>query len=55
MIFPQKKPSPAGCTTMDITERKQCEEVLRKQKAHFEKLFDLAPEAIVLRISRTAY
>jgi PAS domain S-box-containing protein len=36
-------------TTMDITERKQGEEELRKQKAHFEKLFDLAPEAIVLR------
>jgi PAS domain S-box-containing protein len=36
-------------TTMDITERKQGEEELRRQKAHFEKLFDLAPEAIVLR------
>ena len=36
-------------TTMDITPRKQVEEELRKQKAHFEKLFELAPEAIVLR------
>jgi PAS domain S-box-containing protein len=36
-------------TTMDITERKRAEEELRKQKAHFEKLFELAPEAIVLR------
>ena len=36
-------------TTMDITERKQGEDELRKQKAHFEKLFELAPEAIVLR------
>ena len=36
-------------TTMDITERKRAEEEIRKQKAHFEKLFDLAPEAIVLR------
>ncbi len=36
-------------TTMDITERKRSEEELRKQKAHFEKLFELAPEAIVLR------
>jgi PAS domain S-box-containing protein len=36
-------------TTMDITERKRGEEELRKQKAHFEKLFELAPEAIVLR------
>jgi PAS domain S-box-containing protein len=36
-------------TTMDITERKRAEEGLRKQKAHFEKLFELAPEAIVLR------
>lgn len=35
--------------TMDITERKRSEDELRKQKAHFEKLFDLAPEAIVLR------
>lgn len=35
--------------TMDITERKRGEDELRKQKAHFEKLFDLAPEAIVLR------
>jgi PAS domain S-box-containing protein len=36
-------------TTMDITERKQGEDELRKQKAHFEKLFELAPEAIILR------
>jgi PAS domain S-box-containing protein len=36
-------------TTMDITERKRAEDVIRKQKAHFEKLFELAPEAIVLR------
>jgi PAS domain S-box-containing protein len=36
-------------TTMDITERKRAEEEFRKQKAHFEKLFELAPEAIVLR------
>jgi PAS domain S-box-containing protein len=36
-------------TTMDITQRKRTEEELRKQKAHFEKLFELAPEAIVLR------
>ena len=36
-------------TTMDITQRKSAEEELRKQKAHFEKLFELAPEAIVLR------
>jgi PAS domain S-box-containing protein len=36
-------------TTMDITGRKRAEEELRKQKAHFEKLFELAPEAIVLR------
>jgi formate hydrogenlyase transcriptional activator len=36
-------------TTMDITQRKRAEEELRKQKAHFEKLFELAPEAIVLR------
>ena len=36
-------------TTMDITERKRGEDELRKQKAHFEKLFELAPEAIVLR------
>jgi PAS domain S-box-containing protein len=36
-------------TTMDVTDRKQIEEDLRKQKAHFEKLFELAPEAIVLR------
>jgi PAS domain S-box-containing protein len=36
-------------TTIDITPRKQVEEELRKQKAHFEKLFELAPEAIVLR------
>ncbi len=39
----------AVATAMDITERKQAEDELRKQKAHFEKLFDLAPEAIVLR------
>jgi PAS domain S-box-containing protein len=36
-------------TTMDITERKRGEEELRKQKAHFEELFELAPEAIALR------
>jgi PAS domain S-box-containing protein len=36
-------------TTMDITERKRGEEELRRQKAHFERLFELAPEAIVLR------
>jgi PAS domain S-box-containing protein len=36
-------------TTMDITERKHGEEALRRQKAHFERLFELAPEAIVLR------
>jgi PAS domain S-box-containing protein len=30
-------------------EQEQSEEELRKQKAHFEKLFELAPEAIVLR------
>jgi PAS domain S-box-containing protein len=30
-------------------EQAQSEEQLRKQKAHFEKLFELAPEAIVLR------
>jgi PAS domain S-box-containing protein len=36
-------------TTMDITARKHGEEELRKQKAHFEKLFELAPEPIVLR------
>jgi PAS domain S-box-containing protein len=30
-------------------ERRHIEEDLRKQKAHFEKLFQLAPEAIVLR------
>ena len=36
-------------TTMDITQRKRAEEDLRKQKAHFEKLFELAPEAIILR------
>jgi PAS domain S-box-containing protein len=33
------------------TEQRQAEEELRKQKAHFEKLFELAPEAIVLRDS----
>jgi len=36
-------------TTMDITQRKRVEEELRKQTAHFEKLFELAPEAILLR------
>ena len=36
-------------TTMDITERKRGEDELRRQKAHFERLFELAPEAIVLR------
>ena len=36
-------------TTMNITERKRGEEALRRQKAHFERLFELAPEAIVLR------
>ena len=30
-------------------EQQAVEEALRKQKAHFEKLFELAPEAIVLR------
>jgi PAS domain S-box-containing protein len=30
-------------------EQEHVEEELRKQKAHFEKLFELAPEAIVLR------
>jgi PAS domain S-box-containing protein len=30
-------------------EQQRSEEDLRKQKAHFEKLFELAPEAIVLR------
>ena len=30
-------------------EQRRSEENLRKQKAHFEKLFELAPEAIVLR------
>jgi PAS domain S-box-containing protein len=30
-------------------EQEQVEEELRRQKAHFEKLFELAPEAIVLR------
>jgi PAS domain S-box-containing protein len=35
--------------TMDITESKRTEEELSRQKAHFEKLFELAPEAIVLR------
>lgn len=30
-------------------EQEQSEDQLRKQKAHFEKLFELAPEAIVLR------
>jgi PAS domain S-box-containing protein len=30
-------------------EQRRSEEDLRKQKAHFEKLFELAPEAIVLR------
>jgi PAS domain S-box-containing protein len=30
-------------------EQRRGEEDLRKQKAHFEKLFELAPEAIVLR------
>jgi PAS domain S-box-containing protein len=30
-------------------EQQQVEDELRKQKAHFEKLFELAPEAIVLR------
>jgi len=38
-------------TTMDITKRKWGEEQMRRQKAHFEKLFELAPEAIVLRDS----
>jgi PAS domain S-box-containing protein len=36
-------------TTMDITDRRRIEEDLRIQKAHFERLFELAPEAIVLR------
>jgi PAS domain S-box-containing protein len=30
-------------------EQRHAEEELRKQKAHFERLFELAPEAIVLR------
>ena len=30
-------------------EQEQIEEELRRQKAHFERLFELAPEAIVLR------
>jgi PAS domain S-box-containing protein len=30
-------------------EQRHSEEILRKQKAHFERLFALAPEAIVLR------
>ena len=36
-------------STMDVTDRKRAENDLRKQQAHFEKLFELAPEAIVLR------
>jgi len=36
-------------TTMDVTDQKRAEEELRKEKAHFEKLFELAPEAIVVR------
>ena len=36
-------------TSMDITERKRAEEVMRKQRAQFERLFELAPEAVVLR------
>ena len=36
-------------TTMDVTPRQRAEDELRKQKAHFEKLFELAPAAIVLR------
>jgi PAS domain S-box-containing protein len=35
--------------TMDITENKRIEQALSRQKAHFEKLFEVAPEAIVLR------
>jgi PAS domain S-box-containing protein len=36
-------------TTMDITERKRAEGALQRQKAQFERLFELAPDAIVLR------
>jgi PAS domain S-box-containing protein len=36
-----------GVTT-DVTERKRAEEELRRQKAHLDELFDLAPDAIVL-------
>ncbi len=36
-------------TMMDVSDRKRIEEDLRIQKAHFEKLFELAPQAIVLR------
>jgi PAS domain S-box-containing protein len=36
-------------TTMDITSQKKIEDDLRRKKAHLEKLFELAPEAIVLR------
>ncbi|HEY0336188.1 MAG TPA: PAS domain-containing protein, partial [Burkholderiales bacterium] len=32
----------------DVTERKRVEEELRRQKAHLDELFDLAPDAIVL-------
>jgi PAS domain S-box-containing protein len=39
-------------TMMDVSDQKRIEEDLRIQKAHFEKLFELAPEAIVLRDPR---
>jgi len=35
-------------TTIDITDRKQDQWKLQNQKAHFERLFELAPEAVVL-------
>ncbi|MEN3352772.1 MAG: hypothetical protein V7640_930, partial [Betaproteobacteria bacterium] len=36
-----------GVTT-DVTERRHAEDELRRQKAHLDELFDLAPDAIVL-------
>ncbi|MEA3156820.1 MAG: hypothetical protein QOK44_4409, partial [Betaproteobacteria bacterium] len=36
-----------GVTT-DVTERRRAEDELRRQKAHLDELFDLAPDAIVL-------